>query len=162
MGIDFVTQSDTEVLVHGYEEWGDGLVEHLDGMFAFADLGRRRASGCSSARDRFGKKPLYVRRQIGGVAFGSDARSVFLVIGRAARDREEHVGEYLFQRYVVSPRTLFAGVERLAPAHARDVRPHTLRDVARYWQLDAPVAGRSDRERGTARACCEVPPSDGS
>ena len=141
LGHVFVTKSDTEVLVHGYEEWGEGLVEHLDGMFAFAvwDAGRERLF---LGRDRFGKKPLYVRASDRGVAFGSDARSVFLVSGARPEIAREHVGEYLFQRYVVSPRTLFAGVDRLAPAHAATYDRMTLR-ARRYWTVDAPVPARA-------------------
>ena len=154
LGHVFVTKSDTEVLVHGYEEWGEGLVEHLDGMFAFAvwDAGRERLF---LGRDRFGKKPLYVRASDRGVAFGSDARSVFLVSGARPEIAREHVGEYLFQRYVVSPRTLFAGVDRLAPAHAATYDRMTLR-ARRYWTVDAPVPARaigSEELREVARSC---------
>jgi asparagine synthase (glutamine-hydrolysing) len=132
----FRTQSDTEVLVHGYEEWGDDVVDHLDGMFAFAvwDVTSERLL---LARDRLGKKPLYVRLTEQGLAFGSDARSVFLVTGDRPQIAKENVPEYLFQRYVVSPRTLFAGVDRLPPAHRAVYDRGELR-TTRYWHLDAP------------------------
>jgi asparagine synthase (glutamine-hydrolysing) len=141
LGHVFATESDTEVLVHGFEEWGEELVEHLDGMFAFAAWDARRES-LFLARDRFGKKPLYVQTSKRGVAFGSDARSVFLVSGTRPEIAREHVGEYLFQRYVVSPRTLFAGVDRLAPAHAGTYDRSTLR-TRKYWTIDAPVPARA-------------------
>jgi asparagine synthase (glutamine-hydrolysing) len=135
-GHGFTTRSDTEVLVHGYQEWGEDLVKRLDGMFAFAiwDVPRERLV---LGRDRLGKKPLYVRLTQGGLAFGSEARSVFLVTGDTPELARENVAEYLFQRYVVSPRTLFAGVERLPPAHV--VRYDGVEyEARRYWQVSAP------------------------
>ena len=137
LGHRFRSRSDTEVIVHGYEEWGDDLVSHLDGMFAFAiwDGPRERLL---LARDRLGKKPLYLRQTARGVVFGSDARSVLLVSGERPEIAVENVAQYLFQRYVVAPGTLFAGIERLPPAHLAVFDRERLR-VERYWQLDAPV-----------------------
>ena len=136
----FVTASDTEVLVHGYEEWGERLTDRLDGMFAFAvwDTQRERLF---LARDRLGKKPLYLQATQRGLAFGSDARSVFLVSGAQPEIAKEHVAEYLFQRYLVSPKTLFTGVERLAPAHSAEY-DRTGLSIRRYWQLEAPEEPR--------------------
>jgi asparagine synthase (glutamine-hydrolysing) len=110
----FRSRADTEVLVHGWEEWGEGLLERLDGMYAFA-LWDSRSGVLVLARDRVGKKPLYVAETESGLAFGSDARSVLLVAGREPELATEHVPELLFQRYVGSPRTLFRGVRRLDP-----------------------------------------------
>lgn len=133
-GHSFANRSDTEVLVHGYEEWGTKLTEHLDGMFAFAiwDTRRRRLY---VARDRLGKKPVYLRLTERGLAFGSDARSVFLATGERPTIATENVAEYLFQRYLVSPRTLFAGVERLPPAH-QAVYDRASLAVSPYWQIE--------------------------
>ncbi|CAN5268696.1 asparagine synthase (glutamine-hydrolyzing) [soil metagenome] len=136
LGHRFQSHSDTEVLVHGYEAWGDDLPAHLDGMFAFAvwDAQRERLF---LARDRLGKKPLYLFANDRGLAFGSDARSLFLVAGlRPELDRAK-VAEYLFRRYVISPGTLFSGVERLAPAHRASYDRLRL-DSSRYWQLEVP------------------------
>ena len=136
----FSSRSDTEVLVHGYEEWGADLTQHLDGMFAFA-IWDVRSEVLLLARDRFGKKPLYIQQNENGVAFGSDARSVFLVTGERPQINETMVAEYLFQRYVVSPQTLFAGVNRLPPAH-RAVYDRSHVDISRYWQVDAAAETR--------------------
>jgi asparagine synthase (glutamine-hydrolysing) len=135
LGHRFATESDTEVLVHGYEEWGDSLPEHLNGMFAFGlwDASRERLL---VARDRLGKKPLYYRRTAAGLAFGSDARSTYLVAGAKPEIAEQNVAEYVFQRYVVSPQTLFADVQRLPPAHAAVYEGDTL-ELRRYWELEA-------------------------
>src|SRR5262245_36471645 len=111
----FATGTDTEVLVHGYEEWGSRLAQRLDGMFALAIWDEARSS-LYLARDRLGKKPLYMAHTEDGLAFGSDARSVLLVTGRRPEIATELVPEYLFQRYLVSPKTLFKGIERVPPA----------------------------------------------
>jgi asparagine synthase (glutamine-hydrolysing) len=130
----FRTRSDTEVLVHAYEEWGDAMVERLNGMFAFALWDNRRGR-LLLARDRVGKKPLYVARESGGLAFGSDARSVLLALGRTPELAAEYVPEFLFQRYVSAPRTLFRGVEKLPPGHLL-VHQDGRTTVRPYWRLD--------------------------
>ena len=129
----FRTRCDTEVLVHGYEEWGAGLPARLNGMFAFA-LWDERRERLLLARDRVGKKPLYVSRTADGVAFGSDLRSVLIVGGiRPALD-EERVAEFLFQRYVTSPATLVQGVEKLPPGQLLEYdRERVVR--REYWSV---------------------------
>jgi asparagine synthase (glutamine-hydrolysing) len=135
LGHRFWSRCDTEVLVHGYEEWGEALTERIDGMFAFAiwDAARERVF---LARDRIGKKPLYLLETPAGLAFGSDARSALLVAGARPQLAREHVAEYLFQRYVVSPRSLFAGVERLMAGHQATYDGRRL-EVDRYWRVEA-------------------------
>ena len=117
LGHRFRTHCDTEALVHGYEEWGDCLPERLNGMFAFAIWDERRGRLLLS-RDRMGKKPLYVTETDGGLAFGSDLRSVALVTGQQPVLDRERVAEFLFQRYSGAPHTLVQGVEKLPPGHA--------------------------------------------
>jgi asparagine synthase (glutamine-hydrolysing) len=129
----FRTRADTEVLVHGYEEWGDELPARLDGMFAYAIWDARRAR-LTAARDRLGKKPLYYAPSEEGLGFGSDARSVLLVSGRRPELDAEQVPEYLFQRYLGAPRTLFRGVEKLPPGHRLEYDGSRLETTA-YWRL---------------------------
>ena len=86
-------------------------------MFAFAIWDERRGR-LLLARDRLGKKPLYVAETDGGLAFGSDLRSVALVTGRQPVLDRERVAEFLFQRYTGAPHTLFQGIEKLPPGHA--------------------------------------------
>jgi asparagine synthase (glutamine-hydrolysing) len=133
-GHEFRTRCDTEVLVHGYEEWGDELLERLDGMYAFA-IWDTVAQRLLLARDRVGKKPLYVAQAPHGLAFASDARAALIVAGRRPELRRECVPEFLFQRYVGSPRTLFAGVDRLRPGHLATYDRTTLSDRS-YWELE--------------------------
>ena len=116
VGHRFRTRSDTEVLVHGFEEWGESLISRMNGMFACA-IWDSRAERLLLARDRIGKKPLYLARGESGLVFGSDARSVLIVAGLRPELETDHLAEFLFQRYVGAPRTLFKGVEKLPPGH---------------------------------------------
>jgi asparagine synthase (glutamine-hydrolysing) len=130
----FGTRADTEVLVHGYEEWGDDMLDRVDGMFAFAlwDAPRRRLL---LARDRVGKKPLYVAEDPNGLAFGSDVRSVLIIAGRRPQVDEERIAEYLFQRYVAAPATLIRGIEKLEPGSSL-VYENGRVTRKRYWRLE--------------------------
>ena len=130
----FRTRADTEVLVHGYEEWGEEMLTRLEGMFAFAlwDEPRQRLL---LARDHVGKKPVYIAETGDGLAFGSDIRSVLLVTGRRPELDEEHIAEYLFQRYVAAPWTLIRGVEKLEPGSLLVYDRERVRR-RRYWRLD--------------------------
>jgi asparagine synthase (glutamine-hydrolysing) len=107
--------SDTEVLVHGYEEFGiDGLLDRLEGMFAFALLDRRRRR-LFIARDGFGIKPLYVRRNGHQISFASEMRALaFDGQGPPAVD-DSFKRTYLRLGYIPSPGTAFKGIQKLAP-----------------------------------------------
>ena len=131
----FRSRADTEVLVHGYEQWGDEFVTRLHGMFAFA-LWDEHRERLVAGRDRLGKKPLYLARTPNGLSFGSDARAVILVSGMRAELDRDRLPQFLFQRYLNAPATLFRGVEKLPPAHVLiyDRRTTTQR---RYWELPA-------------------------
>lgn len=131
----FATRADTEVLVHGWEEWGEELPAHLDGMYAFA-VWDTRQERLLLARDRVGKKPLYLAETPAGLAFGSDARSVLLAAELPARLERSAVPEYLFQRYVVAPRTLFEGVAKLRPGHRALYDVDGL-SISSYWRPGA-------------------------
>ncbi|MDX6424536.1 MAG: hypothetical protein QOI67_2007, partial [Gaiellaceae bacterium] len=144
----FATRSDTEVLVHGYEEWGTALLDRLDGMFAFA-IWDRRAQRLFLARDRVGKKPLYVTRTSGGVAFGSDARAVLVAAGLEPKVDRRHVAEFLFQRYVISPATMFEGVKKLQ-AGSFALHDRSGGETQSYWSVSpsdgAPVSAGGLRD----------------
>ena len=160
----FRTRCDTEVLVHGWEQWGEALLERLEGMFAFA-LWDESENRLLLARDRAGKKPLYVKETSAGVAFGSDARAVLLVAEAHPEVDPDAVAGHLFQRYTISPRTLFRGVERLEPGHllvydgvqARR-RPYWTLDVDGEAETLAPADLRDLlREAVRARLMSDVP-----
>ena len=130
----FRTRSDVEVLPHGYEEWGEGLLDRIRGMYALA-IWDAAAGRLLLARDRLGKKPLYVARSADGVVFGSDARSIGIVEGRLPRLACENVAEFLFQRYVSAPRTLIDGVEKLRPGHLLTYDGERVEERA-YWRVE--------------------------
>lgn len=129
----FRTRSDCEVVVHGYEAWGDGVLDRLDGMFALA-LRDRRRDRLLLARDRVGKKPLYVARSPRGLGFSSDARLAAAAAGLEPRLDETALPEWLFQRYLAGPGTLLRGVERLPPGGAVAWDAGGTR-AWRYWEL---------------------------
>jgi asparagine synthase (glutamine-hydrolysing) len=137
----FRTRSDTEVLAHGYEEWGDELPRRLNGMFAFAvhDLRRRRVL---LARDHFGIKPLFYSVTPDGLFFGSEIKAVLAGTGARAEPCPDRLREYLVFRYVAGANTFFRGVHRLPPAHAAVWEDGSLR-TWRYWDPPAP-AGDGD------------------
>ena len=110
------THSDTESIVHGYEEWGDACVERLRGMFAFALWDRRRRR-LLLARDRVGIKPLYFTRAGGALAAASEIKALFAFPGVERAVNRPALVEHLTLRYVASPATLFQGIEKLEPGH---------------------------------------------
>ena len=126
----FRTHCDTEVLVHAYEEWGDGFVARLNGMFAFAlhDVKRGRVL---LARDHLGIKPLFYCVRDGTLYFASEIKAI-LAAGVRARVRPESLQEYLVFRYVAGSNTFFDDIRRLAPGHAAAFE-HGRIAVSRYW-----------------------------
>jgi asparagine synthase (glutamine-hydrolysing) len=129
----FSTASDTEVLVHLYEEEGDELVHKLRGMFAFA-LWDRRRSRLLCARDRLGKKPLFWHRRGRRVALASEL-SALLVDESIPRELDQRaLDAYLLLQYVPAPLCAVAGVEKLPPASRLVVDERGAR-VERWWRL---------------------------
>jgi asparagine synthase (glutamine-hydrolysing) len=129
----FATRSDTETIVHGYDEWGEGVVDALRGMFAFAlwDLRQRRLL---LARDRLGIKPLYYYQGRDFLAFASEIKAL-LEDPRVPRELDlEALDLYLSLRYVPGPRTAFRGIRKLEPGHLLVCDQAGVR-VQRYWDL---------------------------
>jgi asparagine synthase (glutamine-hydrolysing) len=129
------THSDTEVLVHLYEEEGERLVERLRGMFTFAlwDRPRRRLL---LARDRLGIKPLYLYRDAEKLLFASEPKALLAYPGFAAAVDPAALEDYLAFGTVGGSRSIFRGVEKLPPAHTLLAGPESLNaSPRRYWQL---------------------------
>jgi asparagine synthase (glutamine-hydrolysing) len=129
----FRTATDTEVLVHLYEEYGVDCVQHLRGMFAFAlwDAPRRRLF---LARDRLGKKPLFYTRTAAALIFGSEARAVLADPSIDPQPDLAAIDAYLSYQYVPSPVTAFAGMSKLPPAHYAVCDARGSLQVIRYWR----------------------------
>ena len=146
------TRSDTECLVHLYEERGDDVVHPLRGMFAFA-LWDARRSRLLIARDRVGIKPLYYWEWPGGLAFASELRS-FLALEDFPRSlSRDAIAQYLALGYVPDPECIFAGVRKLAPGHRLSWERGSGVTVTRYWSpVRAEVPGIDAQEaRGELR-----------
>lgn len=127
------TSSDTECLVHLYEEYGDDFVTHLRGMFAFAiwdDRQKRLLLG----RDRLGIKPCYYRQDRGALYFGSELKCLLAVPGFQRRINLRAFSDYLTFKYVPGPQTIFEGIQEIPPAHLAVWRDGTF-NLKRYWQL---------------------------
>jgi asparagine synthase (glutamine-hydrolysing) len=131
-GCQFKTNSDTEVLLAAYLAWGSGCVGRLRGMFAFAVWDRVR-DRLFLARDRFGKKPLYLWEDgKGGLAFASEIKALLAHPMVPAQLDRASVLDYLTWRYVPGPHTLFAGIRKLPPAHWALWEKGRLTEVS-YW-----------------------------
>jgi len=104
--------SDTEVLVHGWAEWGADLPARLNGMFAFAVLDRRRGLAFL-ARDRFGEKPLYLADMGRGLAFGSEIAALLAHPGVSDAPCDTGIAKYLAHGFIPAPFTHLAGVRKL-------------------------------------------------
>lgn len=134
LGHSFRSASDTEILPHLYEEYGDDLVNHLNGMFAFAlwDYKRRRLL---IARDRFGEKPLYWGIFDNTLLFASEPK--VLLAHPAVRPvlNLQALRQYLSFDYVPAPLSIYEGINKLPAAHKLVLEDGCV-DVTRYWQLD--------------------------
>jgi asparagine synthase (glutamine-hydrolysing) len=143
------TRSDTETIVHAYEQWGDACVDRLRGMFAFAiwDAPRRRLL---LARDRLGVKPLYWAMADGRLVFGSEIKSILESGLIRASANEAVLPELLGTRYLSGAETLFSGIHRLMPGHTLVFEDGTASTRA-YWDIPAgrvseELAQLSDRD----------------
>ena len=141
------SSSDTEILLHGYEEWGiDGLLERLRGMYAFALYDARQAC-CFLARDRLGIKPLYYIQPPGRdtLAFASEVKTLVAAgLAPAERDRDGLIGFLLFGS-VPSPLTSTRHVRCLMPGHYL-VASRDGCSIRRYWDLNSETDDRSSKQ----------------
>lgn len=116
LGHVFATNSDTEVIVHGYEEWGAGLLQQLRGMFAFAitDLEKQQVL---VARDHFGIKPVYYYSDGKTFAFASELQAFNAVQNIRRTVDLTAIDEYLWFQYIPAPKTIWKEIRKLEPAH---------------------------------------------
>jgi asparagine synthase (glutamine-hydrolysing) len=129
----FTTRTDSEVLVHLYEELGNRCVDRLNGMFAFAIWDSRRRT-LLLARDRLGEKPLYFAETRDGVLFASELKALLAHPECPRRIDPEALELYLTLDYVPSPRTIFSGVHKLPAGHLAVVHEGRV-SVERYWDI---------------------------
>jgi len=145
LGHRFATHSDSEVVVHGYEEWGDGFLRRLEGMFGLAVWDRRRRR-LLVARDAFGIKPVYYRLTPEELMFGSEAKAILAVPGVEARLDTDSLAQYLSVGYVCAPNAIFAGMRKLEPGCALIAQDGRIENL-RYYRLPAAIDdGRSEEQ----------------
>jgi asparagine synthase (glutamine-hydrolysing) len=151
LGHRFVTRTDTEVIVHAYEQWGERCVTRIRGMFAFAVWDQRRGR-LFLARDRVGKKPLFYTLRPDRFVFASELQGLLTDPGLPREVDYSALDDYLAYGYIPAPATAFRGVFKLPPAHrlTLDLGPDngapSVR-VDRYWSLEyAPKLRLSEPE----------------
>ena len=148
----FKTQSDTEVLVHGYEQWGKAMVERLNGMFAFA-VHDRNAGAVLLARDRMGIKPLHYALDGDRLVFASELKALLRDPSLRRGVDPAALDDYLAYEFVPSPRTIVQGISKLRPGHTLtwSTRERSV-SVEMYWapQLN-PGDGRHDPDQESSR-----------
>ncbi len=133
LGHRFRTKSDTEVIVHAYEEWGTDCLRHLNGMFAFAIWDEPRQQ-LFIARDRLGKKPLYYCATADQLVFGSELKALLAHPGVDTTPDPTAIADYFKYLYIPDPKSIYQGIRKLQPAHylianARGVTEHEYWDV---------------------------------
>lgn len=147
-GHHFASHSDTEVIAHAYEEWGDDCVERLNGQFAFAVWDRRRER-LLLARDRAGIKPLHYTEAGGALAFASEVKALLACPWVPRRLDPEALSQYLTYEHVPVPRTIFQDIKKLPPGYllSYDRNGAFLRP---YWDWDLAQSEAAPRLSGAA------------
>jgi asparagine synthase (glutamine-hydrolysing) len=139
LGHVFRTHTDTEVIVHAWEEYGERCLDHLRGMFAFA-LFHRGTGEILLARDRLGVKPLYYAIEGSRLIFASEIKPLLLAINRPARANAVAVDFFMTNGYVPGEQTMFDGIRKLPPGFLMRWKPGQELDIRRYWDVpDAPA-----------------------
>jgi asparagine synthase (glutamine-hydrolysing) len=148
-GFHFKTASDSEVLLHGYDAWGDNVVQRLNGMFDFAlwDARRRRLL---IGRDRLGVKPLYVLQDAARLAFATEAKALLRLPGVRTELNRDALADYLHLGYVPAPLSIFKGIRKLPPATLLSVQDGQVREW-RYWRISSTIDRRTSESEWIER-----------
>jgi len=133
-GHKFATRSDTEVVIHAYEQWGPESCVHLRGMFAYA-IWDENFQRLVMARDRLGKKPLVYTRTSKAFLFASEIRALLLDPSVQRQVNLPAIYAYLVRLYVPAPQTAFDNIYKLPPAHYLVLENGRL-EIKRYWRVD--------------------------
>jgi asparagine synthase (glutamine-hydrolysing) len=145
-GHHYRTKSDTETIVHLYEEYGRDCVRHLRGMFAFAIWDERRRR-FFAARDRLGIKPFYYRRDGRAFLFASEIKSLLAHPSVRAELNRDVLPEYLAFGYLSGEETLFAGIRKLLPGHTLELDEAGTLRIEPYWDIPSSVSEATHSEK---------------
>jgi len=129
----FYTHSDTEVIVHLYEEMGADCVKKLRGMFAIALYDERKQS-LLLARDRLGKKPLHYALHEGRLLFGSEIKAILAGAPELAEVKTEGLLQYLYFGYIPDPHTVFQRIHKLPPGHLMEYLGGEVK-IRKFWDV---------------------------
>jgi asparagine synthase (glutamine-hydrolysing) len=155
-GHQFRSNSDSEVIVHLYEELGDRAIDRLDGMFALAIWDARRKT-VTLARDRAGKKPLYIYQDPERVLFASEMKAILAHPQAKAGVDEGAVPLYFLHGFVPHPRTIYKGIRHLEPGTLETISHDGTIASRKYWQLTFPNVEREPLPpRSRRRTAAEV------
>jgi asparagine synthase (glutamine-hydrolysing) len=132
-GHQFYTRTDTEVIVHLYEQFGEDCVNYLNGMFAFAIWDKKKAR-LFIARDRLGVKPLYYALNNGNLIFASELKSILEYEKISREINREAIDCFLNFLYIPAPLSIFKGINKLLPGHTLTFQHQSL-TIKRYWDL---------------------------
>jgi asparagine synthase (glutamine-hydrolysing) len=148
-GYRFTTKTDTEIIPHLYQEYGEDFVDHINGMFAIALWDSRRTK-LILARDRFGEKPLYYGVFDGKLIYASELKALLAHPSVKPELDLDALRHYLSYDYVPAPRSIYKGISKLPAAHLLTVENGEVK-TRRYWNLDwtAPENGDSLDERAS-------------
>lgn len=149
----FRTNSDTEVIVHLFEEHGVDCVNHLRGMFGLAVWDHQKRE-LFIARDRLGIKPLYYTLENQALAFGSEVKSLLTLPWVESSIDHAALNEYLSLKYVPAPRTLFKNIASLPPGHSMLIRNGNV-EVKQYWDISFAEKLQFDREESAVEQLLE-------
>ncbi|HKV38929.1 MAG TPA: asparagine synthase (glutamine-hydrolyzing), partial [Blastocatellia bacterium] len=139
LGHHYRSRSDTETIVHLYEEYGRDCVLHLRGMFAFA-LWDTRTRRFFAARDRLGIKPFYYRHSPQSFLFGSEIKAILAYPGVRAELNRGVLPEYLALGYLAGDETFFSGISKLMPGHTLELDEAGTLKIEPYWDVPAAAA----------------------
>lgn len=147
-GHSFRSRSDIEVLVHAYEQWGEGFLPRLRGMFALA-LWDGRTRTLLAARDRAGEKPLYWTLTARGLLLASEVKALLVRPDVSRQLDPEAIDQFLTYEYVIAPRTILANVQKLPAAHYLIYRDGQV-STHRYWDARSVPVRRWDPDEAAA------------
>ncbi|MBN1523372.1 MAG: asparagine synthase (glutamine-hydrolyzing) [Spirochaetales bacterium] len=147
LGHQFSTKSDTEVIVHAYEQWGTDCVTRFNGMWAFA-IWDAKKQGLFISRDRIGEKPLVFYQKDKSFYFASEIKGL-LASGVAAEPDTQLIAVYLALGYVPAPYTFYKNIKRLLPGHSLWIDASGKKDLC-YWKLPQPKAHEMERDEKKA------------
>lgn len=141
----FTTNSDTETILHAYEQWGEECVGRLHGMFAFCVWDSKKKT-LFMARDRFGKKPFFYAEYNGRFVFSSEMKSILLDTGFKRTVDDEALAAYFMFTYVPAPLTIYRGIKKLLPGHTLTYRDGQTTEN-KYWDIRfAPDRGKKEKD----------------